>query len=80
MNKHKETHRNSDTKTGNREPHQTTALERSVLNYWRLTHNLWRQPHLRLLCKQLLRIGRIRTLNGFAGRLFGAATQEIHKM
>ena len=27
-------HRNSDTKTGNREPQKTTALERTVMNYW----------------------------------------------
>ena len=35
MNKHKvEHHRNSDTKTGNRDHIRTTALERSVMNYW----------------------------------------------
>ena len=27
-------HRNSDTKTGNKEPQPTTALERSVMNCW----------------------------------------------
>ena len=27
-------HRNSDTKTGNREHNRTTALERSVMKYW----------------------------------------------
>ena len=30
-------------------------------------------------CKQSLRIGRIRALNGFAGRLFGATTRHNHK-
>ena len=35
MNKHKvKHHRNSDTKTGNRDHISTTALERSVMNYW----------------------------------------------
>ena len=34
-NKHKvKPHRNSDTKTGNREPHQNTALGRTVTNSW----------------------------------------------
>ena len=30
-------------------------------------------------CKQTLRIGNIRALNGCAGRLFGAATLHNHK-
>ena len=35
MNKHKvKHHRNSDTKTANRDHIRTTALERSVMNYW----------------------------------------------
>ena len=35
MNKHKvKHHRNSDTKTGNIDHIRTTALERSVMNYW----------------------------------------------
>ena len=35
MNKHKvKHHRNSDTKTSNRDQIRTTALERSVMNYW----------------------------------------------
>ena len=35
MNKHKvKHHRNSDTKTDNRDHIRTTALERSVMNYW----------------------------------------------
>ena len=35
MNKHKvEHHRNSDSKTGNKYHIRTTALERSVMNYW----------------------------------------------
>ena len=29
-------YRDSDTKTGNRDHIRTTALERSVINYWRL--------------------------------------------
>ena len=40
-------HRKSDTKTGNREPQQNTALERSVMIYCRgggLKHVLRRQP------------------------------------
>ena len=37
MNKHKMKHlRNSDTKTANRDHIRTTALERSVMNYWGL--------------------------------------------
>ena len=35
MNKHKvKHHRKSDSKTGNRDHIRTTALERSVINYW----------------------------------------------
>ena len=35
MNKHKvKHHRNSDTKTANENHIRTTALERSVMNYW----------------------------------------------
>ena len=35
MNKHKvKHHRKSDTKTANRDHIRTTALERSVMNYW----------------------------------------------
>ena len=37
MNKHKvKHHRNTDTKTANRDHTRTTALERSVMNYWGL--------------------------------------------
>ena len=37
MNKDKvKHHRNSDTKTANRDHTRTTALERSVMNYWGL--------------------------------------------
>ena len=41
-------HRNSDSKTGNRDHIRTTALERSVMNYWGgggLKLVLHRQPH-----------------------------------
>ena len=39
MNKHKvKHHRNSDTKTANRDHIRTTTLERSVKNYWGLTY------------------------------------------
>ena len=48
VNKHKaKHHRNSDTKTGNRDHIRTTALERSVMNYWGgLRLVLRMQPHL----------------------------------
>ena len=37
MNKNKvKHHRNSDSKTGNKDHIRTTALERSVINYWGL--------------------------------------------
>ena len=46
MNKHKvKHHRNSDTKTGNRDHIRTTALERSLMNYWGLKLVLRVQPH-----------------------------------
>ena len=46
MNKHKvKHHRNSDTKTPNRDHIRTTALERSVMNYWGLKQFLRAQPH-----------------------------------
>ena len=45
-NKHKvKHHRNSGTKTGNRDHTRTTALERSVMNNWGLKHVLSAQPH-----------------------------------
>ena len=48
MNKHKvKHHRKSDTNTGNRDHIRTTALERSVMNYWGLKLVLRRQPHLK---------------------------------
>ena len=42
-------HQNSDTKTGNKEPQKTTALERSVMNYWGLKLALRVQPHPKFL-------------------------------
>ena len=46
MNKHKvKHHRNSDTNTANRDHTRTTALERSVMNYWGLKLVLRAQPH-----------------------------------
>ena len=41
LNTHKR-HRNSDTKTSNRDLQQTTALERSVTNHWGLERQLFR--------------------------------------
>ena len=46
MNKHEvKHHRNSDTKAANRDHIRTTALERSVMNYWGLKLVLRAQPH-----------------------------------
>ena len=46
INKHKiKHHRNTDTKTGNRDHIRTTALERSVMNNWGLKLVLRLQPH-----------------------------------
>ena len=46
MNKHKAKHHSkSDTKTANRDHIRTTALERSVMNYWGLKLVLRAQPH-----------------------------------
>ena len=48
MNKHKvKHHRNSDTKTTNRDHIRTTDLEQSVMNYWGggVKLVLRRQPH-----------------------------------
>ena len=45
MNKHKvKHHRNFDIKTANRDHTRTTALERSVMNYWGLKLVLRAQP------------------------------------
>ena len=54
MNNHKvKYHQNSDTKTGNREHTRTTALERSVMNYWGLKHVLRVQPRNHILTFEL---------------------------
>ena len=46
MNKHKvKHHRNSDTKTANRDHIRTTALEWSEMNNWGLKLVLRTQPH-----------------------------------
>ena len=71
-------------------PLQKPRWEKTKLTIRYLYHETYRKPNEQLFslrdrkiqtdCKQSLRIGKIRALNGCTGRLFRAATRHNHKL